>query len=52
MDHGRIVQEGTHQALIRQAGLYRRLYKEGFETRSGTEKVTEMKPGDSPATSV
>lgn len=52
MDHGRIVQEGTHQALIRQTGLYRRLYKEGFEMRSGTEKVPEMKPGDSPATSV
>ncbi len=27
MDHGRIVQQGTHQQLMAQAGLYRRLYE-------------------------
>jgi ATP-binding cassette subfamily B protein len=32
MDHGRIVEEGTHQSLVRQKGIYARLAKLQFET--------------------
>jgi ATP-binding cassette subfamily B protein len=32
MDHGRIVEEGTHQSLVRQNGIYARLAKLQFET--------------------
>ncbi|MDW6021930.1 ABC transporter transmembrane domain-containing protein [Mesorhizobium sp. BAC0120] len=32
MDHGRIVEEGTHQSLVRQNGVYARLAKLQFET--------------------
>jgi len=32
MDHGRIVEEGTHQSLVRQDGVYARLSKLQFET--------------------
>jgi subfamily B ATP-binding cassette protein MsbA len=30
LDHGRIVEEGTHSALLEQDGLYARLYKRQF----------------------
>ena len=30
LDHGRIVEEGTHAALLEQDGLYARLYKRQF----------------------
>jgi ATP-binding cassette, subfamily B, bacterial len=32
MDHGRIVEEGTHQSLVREKGIYARLAKLQFET--------------------
>jgi ATP-binding cassette subfamily B protein len=32
IDHGRIVEEGTHQSLVRQNGIYARLAKLQFET--------------------
>jgi ATP-binding cassette subfamily B protein len=32
MDHGRIVEEGTHQSLVRQDGIYARLAKLQFQT--------------------
>jgi ATP-binding cassette, subfamily B, bacterial len=32
LDHGRIVEEGTHQSLVRQNGIYARLAKLQFET--------------------
>ena len=32
MDQGRIVEEGTHQSLVRQNGIYARLAKLQFET--------------------
>ncbi|HHY83388.1 MAG TPA: ABC transporter ATP-binding protein [Clostridiales bacterium] len=31
LDHGRIVQRGTHEELIKQDGLYRELYNEQYE---------------------
>jgi ABC-type multidrug transport system fused ATPase/permease subunit len=33
LDHGQIVQEGTHHELLAQGGLYRRLYFEGEDKR-------------------
>lgn len=32
MDHGRIVERGTHAALLAQGGLYQKLYDEQFKT--------------------
>jgi ATP-binding cassette, subfamily B, bacterial MsbA len=37
MDHGRIVQRGTHAELLAQGGLYRKLYRLQFEQRVGVE---------------
>jgi ATP-binding cassette, subfamily B, bacterial len=33
MERGRIVQQGTHEELIAQGGLYGKLYRLQFETR-------------------
>jgi subfamily B ATP-binding cassette protein MsbA len=35
IDEGRVVEEGTHQELIAQGGLYRRLYDTQFHAREG-----------------
>ncbi len=35
MDHGRIVQHGTHQQLLAEGGLYRRLYELQFRDAAG-----------------
>ena len=35
MDQGRIVEEGTHQTLIRDGGIYAKLAKLQFETGAG-----------------
>ena len=32
LDHGRIVEEGTHESLVARGGLYARLAKLQFET--------------------
>ena len=44
LDHGRIVEEGTHPSLLAQGGLYARLYQRQFrdemETREWTVPVT------------
>jgi ABC-type multidrug transport system fused ATPase/permease subunit len=32
LDHGRIVEQGTHEALLRQGGRYRDLYEIQFAT--------------------
>jgi ABC-type multidrug transport system fused ATPase/permease subunit len=31
MDHGRIVEVGTHRELLAESGLYRRLYEIQFQ---------------------
>jgi ABC-type multidrug transport system fused ATPase/permease subunit len=36
MQRGRIVERGTHAELIRQEGLYAKLYQEQFAVESGT----------------
>lgn len=35
MDHGRIVEEGTHETLLARGGLYARLYQIQFENGNG-----------------
>jgi subfamily B ATP-binding cassette protein MsbA len=41
MDEGRILQEGTHESLMKESGLYRRLYELQFrDAPSGDESAT------------
>jgi ATP-binding cassette subfamily B protein len=35
LDHGRIVEQGTHAELLARAGLYARLYEQQFQTANG-----------------
>jgi subfamily B ATP-binding cassette protein MsbA len=39
MDKGRIVQQGTHQSLLDQGGLYARLYQMQFENNNGPHEA-------------
>jgi ABC-type multidrug transport system fused ATPase/permease subunit len=34
MDHGKIIEEGTHDSLLQQEGKYAQLYKQYFEHQS------------------
>jgi ABC-type multidrug transport system fused ATPase/permease subunit len=34
MDHGKIIEEGTHESLLNQGGQYAQLYKQYFEHQS------------------
>ena len=42
LDHGRIIQTGTHAELAAQEGLYRRLWL--IQTNVETDFKTELKP--------
>ncbi|MBI4540974.1 MAG: ABC transporter ATP-binding protein [Gemmatimonadetes bacterium] len=44
LDHGEIVERGTHHELLRQGGLYRRLY----EKQRGLETDLFINPGEDP----
>lgn len=43
MDEGRIIEEGTHQSLSRQGGLYAKLARLQFQTTGEDEVVTLLK---------
>ena len=46
LDDGRIVERGTHEQLLRNGGLYRRLY----EKQAGVELDRFLNPGEDPLT--
>jgi ABC-type multidrug transport system fused ATPase/permease subunit len=48
LDNGRIVERGTHVALLRNGGLYRSLY----ERQQGLERDIFMNPGEDPVPGV
>jgi ATP-binding cassette subfamily B protein len=41
MDHGRIVEHGTHQQLMAGSGLYKDLYEAQFAGREQVQAVPE-----------
>jgi ATP-binding cassette subfamily B protein len=45
VDHGRLVQNGTHEQLMKQPGLYRQLY-EMQTRRPESAKQTDLKPSE------
>ena len=47
IDHGRLVEHGTHAELVNRGGLYSRLYLEQFA--SDTESLEVVPPPDEPA---
>ncbi|MCU0497346.1 MAG: ABC transporter ATP-binding protein/permease [Anaerolineae bacterium] len=42
MKHGQIVEDGTHETLLRQNGLYTRLYQRQFQETNGTAQLAEL----------
>ena len=44
MDNGRIVEEGTHEHLVEQGGLYARLAKLQFEGANEPSRISEGEP--------
>ena len=45
IDHGRIVESGTHRELLERGGLYSELYRTQFDTRSGDGEPDPETPG-------
>jgi len=46
VDQGRIVQQGTHDALTQQDGLYREIYREQMEDQERVRAEVELHSGD------
>ena len=44
MDHGRIVERGTHQELLQAGGVYARLYDRQFADKQIADLMTETSP--------
>jgi len=58
MDHGRIVEEGTHAELLARGGVYARLYQRQFRDdeveaamTNGAERSTAVPPSETAAVS-
>jgi ATP-binding cassette subfamily B protein len=46
VEDGRIVERGTHHALLAADGRYAELYRTQFETRSGRRRTPGEEPGE------
>lgn len=44
MNHGRIIETGTHEGLLAKGGFYAELYNSQFEAESGEERVLVTSP--------
>ncbi len=42
LDHGRVVEAGTHDALLAREGLYHRLYTRSFENERATASIASL----------
>lgn len=42
MKHGQILEDGTHEQLLRQNGLYTKLYQRQFQEANGTAQLVEL----------
>ena len=49
MDHGRIVDRGTHEELLERGGLYRQLHDAQTRRRRGQVRTRARRPPDSAA---
>ncbi|MFD3330699.1 ABC transporter ATP-binding protein [Streptomyces sp. NPDC058701] len=47
LDQGRVVQDGSHRALLSVAGPYRRMWRAGLATRGGGRTPRRLKPTSS-----
>ncbi len=52
MDHGRIIEQGTHAELLERGGLYRQMHETQAREPGKLEPVPTLKPGPGTATAV